>query len=55
MWVGTAVLAIGALIPLVLPFNTRASAEAQAGVEAAERDVAQRGGRGDGRGGLSVA
>ena len=37
MWVGTAVLAVGALIPLVLPFNTRASAEAQASVEAAER------------------
>ena len=37
MWVGTAVLAIGALIPLLIPFNTRASAEAQAGVEAAER------------------
>ncbi len=26
LWVGTAVLAIGALIPLVLPFSTRASA-----------------------------
>jgi predicted MFS family arabinose efflux permease len=38
LWVGTAVLAIGALIPIVLPFNTRASAEAQAGVEAAERE-----------------
>jgi EmrB/QacA subfamily drug resistance transporter len=37
MWVGTAVLAVGALIPLVVPFNTRASAEAQASVEAAER------------------
>ncbi len=42
MWVGTAVLAVGAIIPLVLPFNTRASAEAQAGIEAAERrQVAQ--------------
>ena len=38
LWVGTAVLAVGALIPLVLPFNTRASAEAQASVEAAERE-----------------
>jgi hypothetical protein len=38
LWVGTAVLAIGALIPIVLPFNTRASAAAQAGVEAAERE-----------------
>ena len=37
MWVGTAVLAVGAIIPLVLPFNTRASAEAQASLEAAER------------------
>ena len=44
MWVGAAVLAIGALIPLVLPFNTRASAEAQASVEAAEREqIAQTG------------
>ncbi len=40
MWVGAAVLAIGALIPLVLPFNSRASAEAQAGLEAAERERA---------------
>ncbi|MGZ4349777.1 MAG: DHA2 family efflux MFS transporter permease subunit [Solirubrobacteraceae bacterium] len=38
LWVGTAVLAIGALIPLLLPFNTRATAEAQAGLEAAERE-----------------
>jgi hypothetical protein len=37
MWVGTAVLAVGALIALVVPFNTRASAEAQASLEAAER------------------
>jgi EmrB/QacA subfamily drug resistance transporter len=37
MWVGTAVLAVGAIIPLVLPFNTRASAQAQASVEAAEQ------------------
>jgi EmrB/QacA subfamily drug resistance transporter len=38
LWVGTAVLAIGAVIPLVLPFNSRASAEAQAGIESAERE-----------------
>jgi predicted MFS family arabinose efflux permease len=37
LWVGTAVLAVGALFPLLLTFNTRASAEAQAGLEAAER------------------
>jgi EmrB/QacA subfamily drug resistance transporter len=37
MGVGAAVLAVGAIIPLVLPFNTRASAEAQASLEAAER------------------
>jgi EmrB/QacA subfamily drug resistance transporter len=43
MWVGTAVLAIGALIPLVVPFNTRASAEAQASLEAAERQQVARG------------
>ncbi len=40
LWVGTAVLAIGALIPLVFPFNSRASAEAQASLEAAERERA---------------
>jgi EmrB/QacA subfamily drug resistance transporter len=38
LWVGTAVLGIGALIPLVLPFSTRASARAHAATEAAERD-----------------
>jgi EmrB/QacA subfamily drug resistance transporter len=37
MWVGTAVLAIGALIPLLLPFSTRATAQAHASQEAAER------------------
>jgi EmrB/QacA subfamily drug resistance transporter len=37
MWVGTAVLAVGALIPLLLPFNTRAAAVEQASVEAAEQ------------------
>jgi MFS family permease len=30
LWVGTAVLAVGALVALVLPFSTRADAEAQA-------------------------
>jgi EmrB/QacA subfamily drug resistance transporter len=40
MWVGTAVLAAGALIALVLPFNSRATAIAQAEVEAAEREQA---------------
>ncbi|HET9718984.1 MAG TPA: DHA2 family efflux MFS transporter permease subunit [Solirubrobacteraceae bacterium] len=43
MWVGTAVLAVGALIPLLVPFNTRASAEAQASLEAAERQQGARG------------
>jgi EmrB/QacA subfamily drug resistance transporter len=38
MWIGTAVLAVGAIIPLLLPFSSRASAEAQAKVEAAERE-----------------
>ncbi|MFZ0041615.1 MAG: DHA2 family efflux MFS transporter permease subunit [Solirubrobacteraceae bacterium] len=40
MWVGTAVLGVGALIPLLLPFSTRATAVEQAAVEAAERDNA---------------
>ncbi len=40
MWVGTAVLAVGAVIPLLLPFSTRATATAQAEVEAAERQSA---------------
>ena len=35
MWVGVAVLAVGALIAAALPFNTRASAEAHAAEEAA--------------------
>ena len=43
MWVGAAVLAVGAVIPLVVPFNTRASAEAQASLEAAERQQSARG------------
>jgi predicted MFS family arabinose efflux permease len=33
MWVGVAVLAAGALIAAVLPFNTRAAAEQQAAIE----------------------
>ncbi len=41
MWVGTAVLAIGALVPLVFPFSTRATAAEQASVEAAEKAHAQ--------------
>jgi EmrB/QacA subfamily drug resistance transporter len=40
MWVGTAVLAVGAVLPLLLPFSTRATAVAQAEVEAAEREPA---------------
>jgi EmrB/QacA subfamily drug resistance transporter len=40
MWVGTAVLGVGALIPVLLPFSTRASAVAQAQVEANERQAA---------------
>jgi EmrB/QacA subfamily drug resistance transporter len=40
MWVGTAVLAVGAIIPVLLPFSTRATAVAQAQVEAAEHQAA---------------
>jgi EmrB/QacA subfamily drug resistance transporter len=40
MWVGTAVLAVGALIPVLLPFNSRATATETARVEAAERQHA---------------
>jgi EmrB/QacA subfamily drug resistance transporter len=36
MWLGTAVLGAGAILPLVLPFSTRESALAQAAEEAAE-------------------
>jgi EmrB/QacA subfamily drug resistance transporter len=36
MWIGTAVLAAGALLPVVLPFSTRESALAHAADEAAE-------------------
>ncbi len=45
MWIGAAVLAVGALIPLLLPFSTRATAVAQAQVEADERDRAAAAGR----------
>jgi EmrB/QacA subfamily drug resistance transporter len=38
MWVGTAVLAVGAVIPLLLPFSTRATANEHARVEAAEHE-----------------
>ncbi len=41
MWVGVAVLGIGALIALVLPFSTRASADAHAAEERNERDAAR--------------
>ena len=37
MWVGVAVLAVGAAIAAVLPFSTRASAEEQAAIEARDR------------------
>jgi EmrB/QacA subfamily drug resistance transporter len=39
LWVGTAVLAVGAVLPLVLPFSTRQSALDQAASEAAEREA----------------
>jgi MFS family permease len=38
LWIGAAVLGVGALIPVVLPFSTRSTAVAQAAVEAAERE-----------------
>ena len=34
MWVGAAVLAVGALLPLLLPFSTRVSAAEHAAAEA---------------------
>jgi EmrB/QacA subfamily drug resistance transporter len=37
LWVGTAVLAIGAVLPILLPFNTRESALEHAASEAAAR------------------
>ncbi|HWE09645.1 MAG TPA: DHA2 family efflux MFS transporter permease subunit, partial [Solirubrobacteraceae bacterium] len=40
LWIGTAVLAVGALIPLLLPFSTRASAQVQAAAEAADGEAA---------------
>ncbi|MGA9857742.1 MAG: DHA2 family efflux MFS transporter permease subunit [Solirubrobacteraceae bacterium] len=40
LWVGTAVLTVGGLLPLLLPFSTRASAERNASLEAAEREQA---------------
>jgi EmrB/QacA subfamily drug resistance transporter len=39
LWIGTAVLAAGALLPIVFPFNTRAAAEAQAAAESAADGV----------------
>jgi EmrB/QacA subfamily drug resistance transporter len=42
MWVGTAVLGVGALIPLLLPFSTRATAHEHATIEAAEREQSSR-------------
>jgi EmrB/QacA subfamily drug resistance transporter len=39
LWVGTAVLAVGAVLPLVLPFSTRQSALDQAASEAAEHEA----------------
>jgi EmrB/QacA subfamily drug resistance transporter len=38
LWVATAVLGVGALIPLLLPFSTRATAREHASLEAAERE-----------------
>jgi EmrB/QacA subfamily drug resistance transporter len=40
LWVGAGVLGVGALIPLLLPFSTRATAHEQAAIEAAEREQA---------------
>jgi MFS family permease len=37
LWVGAAVLAVGALVAAALPFSTRASAQAHAAAESAER------------------
>jgi EmrB/QacA subfamily drug resistance transporter len=36
LWIGTAVLAVGAILPIVLPFNTRETALAHAAAEAEE-------------------
>jgi EmrB/QacA subfamily drug resistance transporter len=43
MWIGAAVLAVGAALPLVLPFSTRETALAHAESEAAESDRAAAG------------
>ncbi len=43
MWVGAAVLAVGAAIAAVLPFSTRAAAEEHAAIEARERREYQTG------------
>ena len=43
MWVGAAVLGVGAAIAAVLPFSTRASAEEHAAIEARERREYQAG------------
>ncbi|MBV9049642.1 MAG: MFS transporter, partial [Solirubrobacterales bacterium] len=40
VWVGAAVLGVGSLIPILLPFSTRDSAVAHAAAEAAERGSA---------------
>jgi EmrB/QacA subfamily drug resistance transporter len=53
MWVGTAVLGVGALIPLLLPFSTRATASQHAAQEAAQH--ARSGSEPVAAGGLSVA
>jgi EmrB/QacA subfamily drug resistance transporter len=39
LWVGAAVLAVGAVLPLLLPFSTRESALEHAASEAAEREA----------------
>jgi EmrB/QacA subfamily drug resistance transporter len=38
LWIGAAVLGVGALIPLALPFSTRATAHEHASLEASERE-----------------
>jgi EmrB/QacA subfamily drug resistance transporter len=56
MWIGTAVLAVGAIIPLLLPFSTRATAQAHAAAEAeAATGGPQGGGPAVAGAGLSVA
>ncbi len=41
LWIGTAVLGVGALIPLLLPFSTRAAAQAQLATETGSGDAVQ--------------